>query len=66
VAKQVNGIQGCTRNIASGLMDEILPLYSVLVSPQLEYWVQFWAPQYKGKTDILQRVAKAIKGLEYL
>ena len=71
VAKKGNGILGCIKKVeVSRWREVILPLYAVLMSPHLEYYVQFWFCLFIRDRDLLEgdlwRAMEMIKGLEHL
>jgi len=70
-AHKANCILGCIKRcMTSRSRKVILPLYSALLRPHLEYCIQMWSTQYRRVIDLLEHVqkmdTKMIQGVEQL
>ncbi|GAB0185082.1 cAMP-dependent protein kinase inhibitor alpha [Grus japonensis] len=58
-AQKATRVLGCvSSSVTSRPREVILPLYSTLVRPHLQYCVQLWGPQYRRDMELLERVQR--------
>ncbi|KAF4803723.1 hypothetical protein TURU_013859 [Turdus rufiventris] len=55
-AQRTNCVLGCIKSsMTSRSREVILPVYSALVRPHLEYYIQFWGPPHKKDMDMVEK-----------
>ena len=58
-AQKANPVLGCIKSsVARRWREEILALYSALVSPHLESCVQLWSPQNRNDMELLEWIQR--------
>jgi len=70
-SQKVNHTLDCVkRSMVSRSREMILPLYSAVLRPHLEYCIQMWIPQYRRGIDLLEciqrRATKMVHRMEHL
>jgi len=58
-AQKANSILGFIKSsVANTLREGILPLYSALVRPHMEYCIEIWSPQHKKDMELLEEAQR--------
>ncbi|GAB0179757.1 hypothetical protein GRJ2_000441000 [Grus japonensis] len=66
-AQKANHILGCIkRGMTSRSREVVLPLYSTLMKPHLEYCIQLWGPNMDLLEQVQRRATKMMRGLQHL